>query len=495
MSNLLEKELNIKLKKLNSLVEKNKNLAKQGSEKWLEERKTIIGGSEMSIITGDNSFSTIAGLVSQKVGLTTFSGNIATRWGNLFEPITNTICNLIFNPELSIYETGSIQNIMVKNQKFSPDGLTVMKFRMSDKLVKYLITLLEYKAPFSSIPTISIPKHYLPQVKTGMCAIEEVEISLFINNMFRKCKYKDIKNGIVIDYSFHKNKGMSNIKSPISYGVIIFYLPNKNIKLFEDFYIDYLEKNYSNVNEELQELQELQDEEYDSIYSCSEDDSDYENEEEIYIETEYDDIIIRIFNRIQYFNNNDEFYDLIDLGEINKEFMNDFLELCIDKKIICKKYLKPSINKSNLINCNIINSNSSKYKSSNNGFYISEELSHIKNIDYKKSKFIKKFKYDKLINKFKEKCLLKDNIPIAILPWKLIKSYNIIEKKDKNYIKKYKNDIDNIINIISDINMSSNIEEVKNKFNNYFPDSDIIKNYELFEKENDIEYLKSILSL
>ncbi len=51
---------NVKNEKLSEFVMKHKDAKKQKSVEWLEERKTIIGGSEMSIITGENPYSNIS---------------------------------------------------------------------------------------------------------------------------------------------------------------------------------------------------------------------------------------------------------------------------------------------------------------------------------------------------------------------------------------------------------------------------------------------------
>ena len=56
-----------KLKLLNKFIEANKHLAPQGSVEWLIERGYSIGGSEMSIITKENPYQKIDGLVQIKL--------------------------------------------------------------------------------------------------------------------------------------------------------------------------------------------------------------------------------------------------------------------------------------------------------------------------------------------------------------------------------------------------------------------------------------------
>ena len=59
----------------------------QGTEKWLEWRRGVIGASEAAIIMGDNRRKGRQRLLDEKLGLVEpFSGNDATREGNLYEP-------------------------------------------------------------------------------------------------------------------------------------------------------------------------------------------------------------------------------------------------------------------------------------------------------------------------------------------------------------------------------------------------------------------------
>ena len=151
---------------LNRLINDNINLAPQGSDEWLALREDNIGGSEMATITGDNGFTTIDKLVAQKIGLYKFNGNIMTRWGNLFEPITQMLMEKIFDID-QIQETGSLEGA-VKNQRYSPDGLAVVKMMcgefIEDEYIEteeYCTILFEYKSPYYSIPCGYIPKYYI----------------------------------------------------------------------------------------------------------------------------------------------------------------------------------------------------------------------------------------------------------------------------------------------------------------------------------------------
>ncbi len=487
------KRLN-KCKVLRAFVDKHRDLAVQGSPEWLEQRQTIIGGSEMSIITGDNGFSSIANLVAQKVGLAKFDGNLATRWGNLFEPVTKRICNIIFNPEAKIFETGSVQNVLHEHQRFSPDGLTVMRIGN-----QYYIVLLEFKAPFSTIPSAKVPPHYLPQLKTGMCALEPVETSVFVNNMFRKCGLDQLKRGMSYDTNFHKSKGMDLLEAPISYGVMLFYLPHNNLKQFQDFYLDHLETNYvcddsgddsggdsGTDPDDDPDFNANRDSESDVEYSESDSGFDVPD-------IEHDDLIVRASKQIEYLEPHAQFYDLIDLGTADMENFDNFIRLAIDHRILEVEYLEPSIIKSSIEQCNV-----ETYDDKTNGMLVSRALEHIK----KSNEHIKKYKYDKLIQKFTQTCKKNNDIPLAVLPWKLMKSANIVVAKEPDFMTKHAKRIDEVISIVRDIrdaapsdssgDPQSVTEHIKNKFNCHFPNNDFIKEYDLFTSAFSAEELKNM---
>ena len=77
--------LEIKRKRLEKFISDNAHLPVQGTDEWLDVRRFNIGGSEMSVITGDGGFSNIKKLIASKSGLINFTGQLATRWGKMFE--------------------------------------------------------------------------------------------------------------------------------------------------------------------------------------------------------------------------------------------------------------------------------------------------------------------------------------------------------------------------------------------------------------------------
>jgi hypothetical protein len=218
---------------------KNNESAKQGTAEWYAMRVFNIGGSEMSVITGENPYSKIEDLVATKVGFKKFTGNMPCTWGKIFEMNTNILIKTILNIK-EIHETGSLPGA-VDHQRYSPDGLAVIKTLYdtdTGAMYEYAIVLFEFKSPFSKIPDGTIPKHYVPQVKTGLCSIPISEYAIFINNTFRKCPLYDLDSSMNYDKSLQKNDKL-NPTEVLAIGVNVFYQTETQRA---KFYILYSEK-------------------------------------------------------------------------------------------------------------------------------------------------------------------------------------------------------------------------------------------------------------
>jgi hypothetical protein len=154
----------------------------------------------------------------------------------------------------------------------------------------------------------------------------------------------------------------------------------------------------------------------------------------------------------------------------NQDFI-EFLELVKPpgngNSFINIKYIKPTINPKAIAN--------------SPNFHTSDEISHVKSPEYLKT-HIKKYDYKKTIHNFKNKCIKEGSIPIAVLPWKLFKSSNIIVTKDPLYLDNHMDKIDETIDIIKFISTGKTKLEKIELFDNLYPNSDIIKEYNLISK-------------
>ncbi len=219
----------------------------QKSDEWYQIKQKTIGGSEISTILGSNPFSDVKKLVAEKLNITgyKFNGNISTRWGNLFEFVTKTITELLL--KTNIHEMPSIEG-KIPGQRYSPDGVGIVRLLGVNNVRSFYKVLFEFKSPMSTWPKECIPSHYIPQVKTGLSTLDIVDIAIFVNCCFRKCKISDLGFNSSYDVEFHsqdfkkRKNGLNNVE-PYAYGIISFYqteeLYNKTHNaLFEGKYYD-----------------------------------------------------------------------------------------------------------------------------------------------------------------------------------------------------------------------------------------------------------------
>lgn len=201
--------MNTLKKSLDSFIKGNLNAPAQKSARWKLIKEITIGGSEVSTVLGLNPYKKVHSLIAEKTGLADveFKGNIATRWGNLFESVTRDYTVLVLqmesdNGDCPIQETGSLEGV-VERQRYSPDGIGIVKLSTGQGNQDYFLVLFEFKAPLRSVPDMRVPKHYMPQIQTGLVSIPIAETGLFVNNMYRKCALKDLNFGMEYDHRFH----------------------------------------------------------------------------------------------------------------------------------------------------------------------------------------------------------------------------------------------------------------------------------------------------
>lgn len=198
----------------------------QRSAEWYTLKSRTIGGSEIATLLGLNPFRTEQALIAEKIGLGGFDGNTATRWGTIMEHITKCWCEIVLQTN-NIEEAGSIPGV-IDRQRYSPDGLGIVRLKCYDDTYEWYIVLFEFKAPLGSLPNGKIPKYYMPQVQTGLLNIPLADVGIFVNNCYRICSFEQI--GFSEDYNeeFHKGdfkKRKNGMKKniPLACGVICFY--------------------------------------------------------------------------------------------------------------------------------------------------------------------------------------------------------------------------------------------------------------------------------
>ena len=230
---------------LSNFLKKWEHLPEQGSEEWLKQRKTTIGGSQIATVLGINKYENVKGLIKSKTNMSTFTKSAPLWFGNLMEPCIELYVEKIYKTK--IFETGSLPCEFNNNLSYSPDGLCVIEksklktvfskkdFENIEKTSihgkfdkKNILVLFEFKSPFMRKPVKNeIPEYYIPQPLLGMEIIPFVEVSIFVECVFRFCSYEDIinNNNKYSRYHWDKQRYYNNA---LSYSAISLYYDDKN---------------------------------------------------------------------------------------------------------------------------------------------------------------------------------------------------------------------------------------------------------------------------
>lgn len=208
------------------------NKISQHSAEWHTARQLTIGGSSIATVMGLYPYSNIPKLLEERVGLVPNKSSIQMQWGSLFEDVLKKYVEI--DAKCSIY--GDNCYITGYNQciSYSPDGLAVINLANVDSKLpsNEKMVLLEFKCPFSRIPTSKMPKYYIPQVKMGLDVIDFLDCGLFVEAVIRRCSMDDFNYSQTHDYQLHKKIN----KMPLAIGLIGFHtLSMSNEYSCEDF--------------------------------------------------------------------------------------------------------------------------------------------------------------------------------------------------------------------------------------------------------------------
>jgi hypothetical protein len=420
----------------------------QKTKEWYDIKQLTIGGSEVATVLGINPFESLSSLIAKKVGVgSVFNGNIATRWGNLFEYITKKWGEIILKMPNSIKEAGSIQGI-IPGQRYSPDGLGVVKLKSTDDIYEYFVVLFEFKSPLRSLPNGKIPKYYIPQVQTGLLSIPLADTSIFINNCYRKCSLSDLKFNSTYDTIFHdgdakKRKTGLSKELPYACGIICFY------QTVEEYYkiYDYLGYASDDDNDE-----KICYDVFDNLYQSNEP----ETVDKFYKEGDIE-LLLNTKNLP------------MDLGAAPINVIDRVLELHDEKRLHAIYY--PII----------VNSE----KSNKLNFVEIHDLQRDEtNINPNKLGNV-------YLQRFIDRCDESNWCSVGYLPWKLMRSDIIIEDRDDAWQQRIETPIKDTLNIITEILTSP---DPAAKYDEKYNKLDVSQEY-LEEMANDMNNILPIDSL
>jgi len=451
----------------------------QKSKEWYAIKQTTIGGSEIATVLGSNPFSSVKKLIAEKVGIgNKFNGCTATHWGNLFEHITKKWGEIILKMPRSIKEAGSIQGV-IDRQRYSPDGLGVVQLVCLDETKEYFIVLFEFKAPLSSIPSGTIPKHYIPQIQTGLLSIPIAETSIFINNCYRMCALSDLAFNTVYNTKFH-DKDMNKVKAakkndltksmPLACGIIFFYQESKDYHKLYDYMgygSDSDDSDITNDNDHTSN-DHTDNDHTGNDHTGNDHTSSKDNDNTKDIFDILDSTIGKKDNTDVYYNDGDMELLLdtkdspIDLGNSPNRMTHRVLELYDNHRLHAVYY--PIIVNNKEVN----------------------DMEFVKTHDLQREdeQTLKSpLKIGKIyLQRFLDKCEENDWCSVAFLPWKLMRSDIIIEDRINNWLEKIEEPVINTLKIIDEI---INSKDPRETFDEKFPS----------KKVDDVEYLQDMADM
>jgi putative phage-type endonuclease len=173
----------------------------QKSENWLKQRSEMITASDIGSVLGKNKYSSKNDVLKNKLFGRTYFSNLATKHGELYEPIATYFYETIKNTH--IYEFGCIPHSKFSFMGASPDGISTH------------FNLLEIKCPLSRKITIIPPEYYYQQVQMQLECIGLYKCD------FLQCVIKEI--------SYDEYKTSNNNKGIIENNTLL-YFNNNNIQ-------------------------------------------------------------------------------------------------------------------------------------------------------------------------------------------------------------------------------------------------------------------------
>lgn len=219
-----------KLSLLKNFIKQNEHLPEQGTDEWKTQRLNRIGGSEIASVLKQNKNKSVNKLIMEKLNFDKFTGNVITCWGNVFEELIRLYTQEVF--KCNIQETGSIP-YELGYLSYSPDGISIVSNANLEQHInlesfglnsseKEFLTLFEFKCPHSRIPSNEIPIHYKPQITIGMNIIDIMEVGVFIQAVYRRCSFADIKyNSLHNGFGHFKRAEVTG--NPLEVGFMVMY--------------------------------------------------------------------------------------------------------------------------------------------------------------------------------------------------------------------------------------------------------------------------------
>ena len=235
---------------------------RQRSAAWLALKSTSIGGSELAGLLGMSPYSSVVKVVSEKAGLRRWTGGgVACWWGSMFESAIERYVELdcgttLYGTDVNIPSPPS--SGLRGCHANSPDGYGVVRLQWEGgewalrttargaapaepgALTKTCVALFEFKCPYRRKPTGKIPRHYFPQVWSGLALSPIASYAVFVDAVFRKCSLLVLGDGRQYDTDYHskdapapryRKRPEAPWGRPVAWGFTAVYAPRPDAKI------------------------------------------------------------------------------------------------------------------------------------------------------------------------------------------------------------------------------------------------------------------------
>ena len=231
--------------RIEQFVAQYENRPRQRTPLWLAARPHQIGSSEVAGLMGLSSYANMVSVVASKAGLRTWSGgSVACWWGTMFETAIERVVAIDCGTRLRGTDI-SVPSSFVGHAN-SPDGYCALNLflttegqweiastdgpaveRARDRPVITIIVLLEFKCPYRRQPKKGIiPKHYRPQLWSGLGCAPIANYALFVDAVFRKCSLWNLGNTTGYDWTYHRERKSEDWTTPVAWGFTAVFAPD-----------------------------------------------------------------------------------------------------------------------------------------------------------------------------------------------------------------------------------------------------------------------------
>jgi hypothetical protein len=229
-------------------VDRWRHRTRQRSAEWLKARQTSVGGSEVAALMGLNPYDKFDDIVARKAGVAVRSAaGPPCWWGSMFESAIEAYVEL----DCGLVLRGTDVNVpappasgLAGAHANSPDGYGVATLYRDDDGAWQLLTtdddaagraagrprrreaaLFEFKCPYRRRPKGAIPRHYRPQVWSGLALSPVASCGLFVDAVFRKCALWSLGGGPGYDRWYHRERANPDWTTPVAWGLTGVYAP------------------------------------------------------------------------------------------------------------------------------------------------------------------------------------------------------------------------------------------------------------------------------